>query len=231
MIDNFLFVGLPYITLLLFVGGSIYRAFTGAKSAFRGVEATARGDFYWTTRSTGFFGRASIGPAALCLHWGILTLGVAHIIGFIGGALSLADWVDVFRWVGMASGVMVLYGAIWALVRRLSVPQVRAMSTNEDFIVLLFIIAIAGLGLYHSAIRLAWGVSYGAGTWIAGILKLQPDASTMAGAPLTMKLHVVTALLFFAYFPFTKLVHAFSYPFSYFNRPYISMRRYVALKR
>lgn len=231
MIDNFLFIGLPYITLLLFVGGSFYRAFTGAKTAFREVSATARGDFYWTTRSTGFFGRASIGPAALCLHWGILTLGVAHIIGFVGGALSLAGWVDFFRWVGMASGLLVLYGAIWAFVRRLRVPQLRAMSTREDFIVLLFIIAISGLGLFHSAVNLAWGVSYGAGTWIAGLLELEPDAAAMAGAPLTVKLHVVIALLFFAYFPFTKLVHAFSYPFSYLSRPYISMRRYVGLKR
>jgi nitrate reductase gamma subunit len=231
MMDNFFFIGLPYITLLLFVGGSFYRAFTGARTAFRDPTATARGDFAWTTRSTGFFGRASIGPAALCLHWGLLTLGLAHIIGFIGGALGLASWVDFFRWVGMAAGVLVFYGASWAFVRRLKVSQLRAMSTREDFLVLLFVITISGFGLYHSAIQLAWGVSYSAGPWIAGLFELQPDASRMAGAPLTVKLHVIIALLFFAYFPFTKLVHAFSYPFSYFTRPYISMRRYVALKR
>lgn len=231
MMDNFLFIGLPYITLLLFVGGSTYRAFTGAKTAFRGVSPTARGDFFWTTRSTGFFGRASIGPAALCLHWGLLTLGAAHIIGFVGGAFGLAGWVDVFRWAGMAAGILVLYGGSWALLRRIFVPQLRVMSTREDYLVLVFIIAIVGLGLYHSAVQLAWGVSYGAGEWIGGLLKLQPDASKMSGAPLTVKLHVAIALLFFAYFPFTKLVHAFSYPFTYFSRPYISMRRYVALKR
>ena len=53
----------------------------------------------------------------------------------------------------------------------------------------------------------------------------------MAGAPLVNKLHVIVALFFFAYLPFTKLVHMFSYPFGYIGRPFISMRRYVAIKK
>ena len=53
----------------------------------------------------------------------------------------------------------------------------------------------------------------------------------IAGAPLINKLHIIFALLFFAYLPFTKLVHVFSYPFKYMIRPFISMRRYVALKK
>jgi nitrate reductase gamma subunit len=53
----------------------------------------------------------------------------------------------------------------------------------------------------------------------------------IAGVPLINKLHIIFALLFFAYLPFTKLVHIFSYPFGYITRPFISMRRYVALKK
>ncbi|HJO76727.1 MAG TPA: hypothetical protein QF658_04135, partial [Pelagibacteraceae bacterium] len=37
-------------------------------------DLSVRGDYLWTTRSTGFFGRASIGPASLCLHWGLIIL-------------------------------------------------------------------------------------------------------------------------------------------------------------
>ena len=47
----------------------------------------------------------------------------------------------------------------------------------------------------------------------------------------TMKLHIIVAFVFFAYLPFTKLVHAFSFPFSYATRPPISMRSYVGLKK
>lgn len=232
MLDDFFFVALPYITILLFVGGPLYRAFTGAKTAYRGRLAwSARGDLLWTTRSTGFFGRASIGPASLSLHWGLLLVIVTHIVGFTGGALGWAGWVDFFRWWGMLGGILLLYGASWALVRRLASPQLRAMSTNEDFIVLLFLIVITALGLYHSAVNIAFGVSFAVGPWLVGLFTLQPDSTIVAGAPFLVKLHMIVNLLFMAYFPFTKLVHVFSFPFAYMTRPYISMRSYVGLKR
>ncbi|MDP6645947.1 MAG: respiratory nitrate reductase subunit gamma [Rhodospirillales bacterium] len=232
MWDNFFFIGLPYITIILFFGGVIYRGLSGSMSGHRGKwDMTARGDYLWTTRSTGFFGRASIGPASLCLHWGIVILFLAHLIGFIGGAYNLADWVDFFRWVGLGGGILFLYGVIWAFVRRLVIPQVAAMSTPDDYVILLFLILISGFGLYQSAVELVFGVSYSAGPWIAGVFQLQPDAAMISGAPFTNKLHIILALLFFAYLPFTKLVHIFSYPFGYITRPLISMRRYVALKK
>lgn len=232
MLDNFLFGGLPYITLVLFVGGSFYRAFTGLKSRFRGKpDWSARGDFLWTTRSTGFFGRASIGPAALCLHWGLVILVISHILGFFGGGLNSSSLVDFFRWAGMFGGILLLYGVSWAFIRRLTLPQLRAMSTNEDYLVLLFLIVISGLGLYVSAVQLIFGLSYGVGPWFYGLLTLRPDPTLLSGFPLLAKLHLIVNFIFLAYFPFTKLVHMFSYPFEYITRPYISMRGYRALKR
>ncbi len=232
MSDNFFFIGLPYITIIVFFGGIIYRGFSRALSGHRGKwDWTVRGDYLWTTRSTGFFGRASIGPASLCLHWGVLILFVAHLVGFVGGAYNFAAWVEFFRWVGLAGGILFLYGAVWALVRRIVIPQVKAMSTPDDYMVLLFLIAIDGLGLYQAAVELVFGISYSAGPWLGSIIALQPDVTMIAGAPLTNKLHIIVSLIFFAYFPFTKLVHAGSYPFGYINRSFISMRRYVALKK
>ena len=231
MINNFLFIGLPYITILLLFGGTLYRLFYGVKSAYRKMDWTTRGDFLWTTRSTGFFGRASIGPAALCLHWGIITLFVAHIVGFLGGVLNLIAWVDFFRWVGMFGGTLLLCGLVWAFVRRIAVSQLRAMSTREDYIVLVFLILIVSLGLYQSAIKLVFGVTYSIAPWLWSVVILQPDPSFIEGVPLVNKLHIIIALIFFAYFPFTKLVHAFTYPITYFWRPYISVRSYAGLKR
>ncbi len=232
MWDNFFFIGLPYIAIVMFFGGIIYRGFSGMMSGHRGKwDWSARGDYLWTTRSTGFFGRASIGPAALCLHWGIVILFFAHVIGLIGGAYNLASWVDFFRWAGLLGGVLFFYGIVWALVRRFVIPQVKAMSRAEDYIVLVFLILISGFGLYQSGVELVFGVSYSAGPWLGGILKLQPDVTMIAGAPLINKLHIIIALVFFAYFPFTKLVHVFSYPFGYITRPFISMRSYAGLKK
>ncbi|HCP35882.1 MAG TPA: hypothetical protein DIT94_15930 [Deltaproteobacteria bacterium] len=232
MWDNFFFIGLPYITIILFFGGIIYRGFSGMMSGHRSKwDLSVRGDYLWTTRSTGFFGRASIGPASLCMHWGILILFITHVVGLIGGAYNLASWVDFFRWVGLSAGILFLYGIVWALLRRITIPQVKAMSTPDDYIILLFLITIGGFGLYQSAIEMVFGISYSVGPWIGSIFKLQPDVSMIIGAPLINKLHIITALLFFAYLPFTKLVHIFSYPFGYITRPFITMRRYVALKK
>jgi nitrate reductase gamma subunit len=232
MVENFFFVGLPYVALLLFIGGSAYRAFTGLKSRFRAKwDWTAYGDFLWTTRSTGFFGRASIGPATLCLHWGLVILVTAHILGFLGGGLNSPSLVEFFRWVGMLGGILLFYGTSWAFVRRLVKPQLRAMSTWEDYLVLLFLIVISGLGLYTSAVQLIFGLSYGVGPWLYSLFTLKPDPTLVRNFPLLAKLHLIVNFVFFAYFPFTKLVHMLSYPFRYVTRPYISMRSYVALKR
>lgn len=232
MLDNFLFVALPYIVILLLVGGSIYRAFTGSKTQFRGRQAwSARGDFLWTTRSTGFFGRASIGPAALCLHWGLLIVVIGHLAGFIGAAYGRSGWVEYFRWSGLFGGVLLLYGLGWALVRRVAVPQLRAMSTFDDYAVLVLLILVVGLGLYHPVVHYTFGVSYAVGPWFAGIFQFRPDASLISGAPLVVRLHMIVAMLFLAYLPFTKLVHAFSFPFGFLTRPPISVRSYSALKK
>ena len=225
MWDNFFFIGLPYVAILMFFGGIIYRSFSGVMGRYRGKwDSTVRGDFLWTTRSTGFFGRASIGPASLCLHWGLIVLFVSHLVGFIGGSYNLGSWIEFFKWVGLGGGIVFLYGASWAFLRRIFIPQVRAMSTPDDYILLLFLILIAGLGVYQAAIEMIFGISFLAGPWIASIFKLQPDISGIAGAPLINKLHIIIAFLFFGYFPFTKLVHFASYPFGYINRPYVSMR-------
>lgn len=232
MTDSFIFIGLTYVALVLFFGGTIYRGFSGIMGDFRGRWTwSARGDYLWTTRSTGFFGRASIGPASLCLHWGIIILFLAHVAGLIGGAWNLASWVEVFRWAGMGGGILFVYGAAWALLRRFVNPQVRAMSTSDDYIILALLLIISGLGLYQSAVEMVFGISYAAGPWLGSILTLQPDIAMISGAPLVNKLHITFALIFFAYFPFTKLVHIVSYPFGYMTRPFISMRRQVALKK
>ena len=209
----------------MFLGGIIYRSFSGIMGRYRGKwDLSVRGDYLWTTRSTGFFGRASIGPASLCLHWGLIILFVSHLIGFIGGSYNYGSWIEFFKWVGLGGGIIFLYGASWAFLRRIFIPQVKAMSTPDDYIMLLLLILIAGLGIYQSAIEMVFGVSFLAGPWIASIFRLQPDVSAISAAPLINKLHIIIAFLFFAYFPFTKLVHFASYPFGYINRPYVSMR-------
>jgi nitrate reductase gamma subunit len=46
----------------------------------------------------------------------------------------------------------------------------------------------------------------------------------MAGAPLSYRVHVISTMLLFMIWPFTRLVHALSAPAKYLFRPYVIYR-------
>ena len=60
--------------------------------------------------------------------------------------------------------------------------------------------------------------------WFRSIFILQPDVDAMAEAPSAFHIHVLVAMLLFAMWPFTRLVHAFTAPVHYLFRPYIVYR-------
>jgi nitrate reductase gamma subunit len=158
-------------------------------------------------------------------HWGIFAVLVGHIAGFIGGSLDLEVWVDqTFYWLALIGGLMTLAGALIALIRRVAIPEVRAMSQADDYIVLFFLIAILGIALYQVIFQEIFGMVYVVAPWFASIWAFSPDPELMEGATLLTQIHVFLALSLFAYFPFTKLVHFWTLPVNYFVRPYQVMR-------
>ena len=64
----------------------------------------------------------------------------------------------------------------------------------------------------------------GVSVWFRGIFRLSLQPELMAAAPLTFQLHGLVAFALFALWPFTRLVHVFSAPVGYLNRPYIVYR-------
>ena len=60
--------------------------------------------------------------------------------------------------------------------------------------------------------------------WFRSIFYFQPDPELMAGAGIGFQVHALCALLLFAIWPFTRLVHVFSAPVGYLTRPYIVYR-------
>ncbi len=111
-----------------------------------------------------------------------------------------------------------------ALLRRLASAEVRAMSQAEDYIVHLLLIPILGLALYQVVVDRIFGLAYTASSWVASLWSLSPQPSLMASASTITKAHVLLAMVFFAYFPFTKLVHFWTYPVNFLVRPRQSMR-------
>lgn len=208
--SNFLWGVFPYLCIVLFFTVPIIRMATRP--------------FSWSTRASGLFGRKLLGVASLLLHWGLVLVLAGHLAGFIGGVLGVEAAISFFYWSGLLGGVMVLAGSMMALARRVRVPEVRAMSQPDDYIVHVFIIGIVGLALYQVVVHRIFGIAYTASSWAASLWTLSPQPDLMASASLITKLHVLLALTFFGYFPFTKLVHFWTLPVNYFVRPYQLMR-------
>jgi len=209
---NLLWGAYPYVVLTLFFTVPIIRM------VFR--------PYSFTTRASGMFNRQVQGWAMHLFHWGILAVFLGHLAGFIGGSLDLDSWVDpVFYWLALIGGLMLLTGSVIALVRRIVVPEVRAMSSQvDDYLVHVLLIAILGIALYQVIFEQTFGLVYAAAPWFASIWVFSPDPSAMEGTTTLTQIHIFLALTFFAYFPFTKMVHFWTLPINYFVRPYQVMR-------
>lgn len=208
--NNFLWGVYPYLCIVLFFVVPIIRML------FR--------PFSWSTRSSGLFGRRVLGAASLLLHWGLFLLLLGHVAGLLGGLLGSDAAVTFFYWTGLIGGLLVLAGSVIALYRRITSAEVRAISQVDDYVVHVFLIALVGIALYQVLIHRIFGVAFTAGSWAASLWTLSPQPELMESASLLTKLHVLVALAFFAYFPFTKLVHFWTFPINYFVRPQMSMR-------
>ena len=215
-LDYVLYAGFPYVAIALFFLVPLYR---------RRTEDIAWG---WTTRASGIFDNRGIGIASLFLHWGLLLVLVGHLLGFLGGWFNVSGLVDLFFWIGAVGGVSALLGSSMALYRRIVSKRMRAMSTDEDYLIHVLLITILVLALYESLVMGVFGLSLTAGQWFISLFTLSPKVSMVSGAPLAVRLHVIVTMIFWAYFPFTKLVHVWSIPLGYLVRPYISTRRYVS---
>ena len=180
--------------------------------------------FSWSTRASGMFGRETLGVASLLFHWGILFVLLGHLAGLFGGILGSEAAIQFFYWSALLGGLGVLLGSAIALYRRVTIPEVRAMSQADDYAVHLFILPIVGVALYQVLAHRIFGIAYNASSWFASLWRLSPQPELMGSASFLTQLHVFLALTFFAYFPFTKLVHVWTYPVNYFVRPYQSMR-------
>ena len=60
--------------------------------------------------------------------------------------------------------------------------------------------------------------------WFRSLFYLSPDPEVMAAVPIGFQIHVIAAFALFAFWPFTRLVHAFSAPVGYLTRPYVVYR-------
>ena len=221
-IDVALWGVLPYVAIVLLVGGTIWR--------YRYDR------FGWTTRSSQLYESRLLRIGSPLFHFGLIFV----IVGHIGGLVVPESWTEAagvseglyhFNALlfGGLAGFCTLVGVAILVYRRRTTGPVFMATTRNDKTMYVVLVAAIVLGLWTTL------HSVGAGSeahnyretvapWFRSLFVLQPDVAAMAEAPFSFQLHTLVGLVLFAIWPFTRLVHAFTAPVHYLFRPYVVYR-------
>jgi nitrate reductase gamma subunit len=218
--DIVLWVVVPYACLAVFVVGHYWR--------YRYDK------FGWTTRSSQLYERKLLRIGSPLFHFGILGVFLGHVVG-LGIPESWTEAVGVSEGVyhflavsmGAVAGAAAVIGMVILIYRRRTVGPVFSATTRMDKVMYLALSTVIILGLVNTVIANMFGdydYRLGVSIWFRGIFVLQPHPELMAHAPIGFQLHGAVAMLLFALWPFTRLVHVFSAPVGYLWRPYVVYR-------
>jgi nitrate reductase gamma subunit len=213
------FTVFPYLCLTTFVLGHGYRYLTDR--------------YGWNARSSEFLEKKTLFPGTVLFHWGIVFTFLGHAAGLlmpqrvldrfgVGGETHLV----IAFWSGLAVGAAAFAGALLLLRRRMTEPRMQAVHRLNDTVTIGALVLVVGAGLYN-VIFGHYNVLYTVAPWIRGIVTFTPDAMLMKAVPLSYKIHVTAAWLLLGFSPFSRLIHIWSAPVTYFFRPWIVFRRYV----
>ena len=220
--DILLWVVLPYVTIAVFVTGTLWR--------YRYDK------FGWTTRSSQLYERTLIRIASPIFHIGILAVLMGHVMGLLipeswthAAGLSEDAYHLMAVGIGAVAGACTLFGIGMLIYRRRTSVAVMAATTRNDKTMYVFLVAAICLGLLTTIIgsgMLGDGYNYRetVSPWFRSIFLLSPQPALMAEALPSFQVHAVAGMLLFIIWPFTRLVHAFSAPFAYLFRPYVVYR-------
>ncbi|MDH5603499.1 MAG: respiratory nitrate reductase subunit gamma, partial [Cyclobacteriaceae bacterium] len=151
----FMFAVLPYMALLMFLIGTIYRyRATGFKVSSLSSQFLEGRNLFWGSQP---------------FHWGILTLFFGHLIAFLFPSTVIA-WnrvpvrLLILEGSAFAFGLLVLVGLILLITRRFTNKKVQVITTRADILVymVLLVQVLSGLGV---AFFVRWG-----STWFASTL-------------------------------------------------------------
>jgi nitrate reductase gamma subunit len=224
-----LWIIVPYVAIAVFVVGHWWR--------YRDDQ------FDWTSRSTQLLDRSVLGWASPVFHYGALAAVAGHIIGLcIPSSLTQSVGIPehAYRWIaaipGAIAGAVTLIGFVGLVYRRASSDRVRRTTTRSDYLTYTLLTVLIVLGCYmtfarnlltHDPVNYRNSIS----VWWQSLFYLDPNVVAAQSAPVIYQLHAIIAWLFWAAFPFSRLVHAWSIPLQYVGRPYILYRQRYSTAR
>ncbi|MET7425949.1 respiratory nitrate reductase subunit gamma [Dactylosporangium sp. NPDC005555] len=216
-----LWVVYPYVAVAVLVGGLIWR--------YRYDK------FGWTTRSSQLYETSVLRWASPMFHFGVLMV----LVGHVGGLLVPKSWTEAVGitehayhltavFIGTVAGLCTLIGMALLIARRRLTGPVFAATTKNDKAMYVVLAGVIVMGLWATVKANIAGDGYDyretISPWFRSLFYLQPDPDLMAATPTSFQTHIIGAFALFAFWPFTRLVHAFSAPVGYLTRPYVVYR-------
>ncbi|MCY7990885.1 respiratory nitrate reductase subunit gamma [Bacillus haynesii] len=221
MIEQILWVILPYIVITIFIGGHLYRY--------------QHDQFGWTAKSSEMLEKKKLALGSSLFHWGIFFVIGGHVMGILipeslYQALGVSEHMyhKIAIGFGLPAGIAALSGLLILTYRRFTDKRIRKTSSAGDFITLVALLFVMTTGLAATFLNIdSKGFDYRTtiGPWFRNIFLFKPDAGLMASVPLWFKLHIIMGYVIFIVWPFTRLVHVFSMPLKYLTRSYVVYRK------
>jgi nitrate reductase gamma subunit len=213
--DVLLYAVLPYVALAVFVVGHWWRY---------------RKDQYgWGARSTQLLESRVLKYASTIFHLGVLAAIGGHVLGLLvpeswTAAVGVSN--EAYHVIAVIGGVLaggaVCVGFALLVYRRLHFPRVRVTTTRADVFVFALLAAGIVTGILATLTNIGDVVHYreSVGPYYRNLLILNPKPELMTGPGVTFifQAHVTVVWLLFAFWPFSRLVHAWSVPVDYLRR-------------
>jgi nitrate reductase gamma subunit len=221
--NGLFFMVCPYLAMFIFFIGTIMR--------YR------KAPFTYSSFSSQFLENRRHFWGLVPFHYGIVIVLLGHIVAFLIPGQILA-WnsrpvrLYVLEASALTFGLLALVGLSGAILRRLSFPKVRAVTTRMDWIVFGLLLVQLSSGVY-TAVSHPWGSSWFAAAlapYLWSLVKLNPNLGFITAMPLAVKFHIVMAYALIGLTPFTRLVHVLIAPNPYFWRKNQVVRWYRAPK-
>lgn len=214
MLNQLLFIALPYVALAIFLVGSIYRYLN------KGYKVSSLSSQFLEGRKL-FFGSQPF-------HWGLFFLFFGHLIAFLFPSGVMA-WngspmrLLILECSGFAFAIAAFWGLCALVYRRLTNRRVQIVTSKMDVIVyfVLFVQIISGIMVAYFN---RWGSNWFAAflsPYLKSIFVFDPNIDAISTVnSIWLKLHVVSAFSIIAIIPFTRFVHFLVYPLDYLWRNY-----------
>jgi len=221
--NYFLFGLYPYICLAVFVVGSWLRF--------------DREQYGWTSASSQVLSNANMRLASNLFHIGVIGIFFGHLVGLLApyaiwGTIGLSSLgkQSIAMYGGGFLGILAMIGGLMLLWRRLTNRRVLVTSRPSDIFILFWVLVTLGFGLattfttaHHASLGSA-DTMMSMAQWAKSIVLFDAKPELVSRVEMVFQIHLAFGLTLFLLFPFTRLVHIWSFPIGYITRSYQIVR-------